>query len=130
MFDKYMIVEQGLRNRSEGGKAVGFEFGARLPYYRGLGLSMVEDVAVTVDGKAVAREAIALRLRGRRWTLAQMETEFDEAWGMGEVATVEVDWPGGLAPGAHALELAERLRISYMPFPGGGKDAKTLELGS
>ena len=128
MFDKYMIVEQGLRNRSEGGKAVGFELGARLPYYRGLGLSMVEDVAVTVDGKAVAREAIALRLRGRRWTLAQMETEFDEAWGMGEVAIVEVDWPGGLAPGAHQLELAERLRISYMPFPGGGKDAKTLDL--
>jgi hypothetical protein len=44
------------------------------------------------------------------------------------VAIVEVELPGGLAPGAHQLELAERLRISYMPFPGGGKDAKTLVL--
>ena len=128
MFDKYMIVEQGFRNRSVAGKVVGFEFGARLPYYRGLGLSMVEDVAVTVDGKPLPREAVALRLRGRRWTQAEMETEYAEAWGMGEVAIVEVDWPGGLAPGAHQLELAERLRISYMPFPGGGKDAKTLVL--
>jgi len=128
MFDRYMICEQGFRNRRQGEKVLGFEFGARLPYYRGLGLSMVEDIAVTVDGQALARTALALRLRGRRWTVAELETEYEERWEMGEVAVLEVDLPGGLKPGAHQLELREQLRISYLPFPGGGQDTKTLVL--
>ena len=55
MFDKYMICEETVRNVRRGNETVGFEFGARLPYYRGLGLSMIEDVAVTIDGEKIAR---------------------------------------------------------------------------
>jgi hypothetical protein len=126
MFDKYMIVEDGFRNVVAAGHTTGFEFGARLPYYRGLGLSMVEDIGVSVDGKAMPRENI--RLRGKRYTLAALETEFEEAWGMGEVATVEVELPGGLSAGPHKLDLSETLRVSYMPMPTRGADSKTLTL--
>ena len=80
--------------------------------------------------KAIAREQIRLRLRGKSYTLQQLENEFDEAWGMGEVAVVEVLQPGGLAPGPHRIELTEQLRVSYMPFPTRGKDTKTLTLSS
>ena len=45
MFDRYILVEDSLRN-TDGGFAVDI----RMPYYRGLGLSMVEDVTLTVDG--------------------------------------------------------------------------------
>jgi hypothetical protein len=128
MFDKYMIVEEGFRNVSNGGKVTGFELGARLPYYRGLGLSMVENIALSVDGTPVPRENLRLAMRGRTWTLAELETEYDEAWGMGEVAKVQVLQEGGLKPGAHQLELTEQLRVSYMPFPTIGKDTKTLVL--
>lgn len=128
MFDKYMICEQGFRNVEASGKITGFEFGARLPYYRGLGLSMVEDIGVSVDGKAMPREAIRLRLRGKRYTLAALETEYEEAWGMGEVATVEVELPGGLSAGPHKVGLSETLRVSYMPIPTRGMDTKTLTL--
>ena len=44
MMDHKMIVAGSLK-AVEGG----FALEARLPYYRGLGLSMVEDIAVTVD---------------------------------------------------------------------------------
>jgi Domain of unknown function (DUF6379) len=128
MFDKYMIVEEGFRNVTSGGRVTGFELGARLPYYRGLGLSMVENIAVSVDGTAVPRENVRLSLRGRTWTLAEMEKEYDEAWGMGEVGLVQVVQEGGLAPGSHTIELTEQLRVSYMPFPTIGKDTKTLTL--
>jgi hypothetical protein len=128
MFDKYMICEDGFRNVEEGGQVVGFAFGARLPYYRGLGLSMVEEIAVAVDGHAYPREAIRFSVRGRSWSLAEMETEYDDRWNFGEVAEIRVLTPGGLAPGAHQLELAERLRISYLPFEPTTRDAKTLTL--
>ena len=65
---------------------------------------------------------------GKSYTLAQLETEYEEAWGMGEVGVVEVAWPGGLSRGPHQVELTEQLRVSYMPFPTRGRDVKTLTL--
>ena len=126
MFDKYLIVEDSIKNTREGGRIIGFEFGARLPYYRGLVLSMIEDVAVGVDGQNLPRERIRVALRGRSYSLAAMETEYEERWEMGEVATVLVERSGGRGPGHHRLELTERLRVSYLPFPLLGKDAKDV----
>jgi len=123
MFDNKMIVPDSLENVAEG-----FAFQARLPYYRGLGLSMVEDVAVTVDGEAVPREAVLLELRGRRWTLDEMETEYGDRWNFGEKARVIVRRDQPLAPGTHRIELAERLRISYLPMVPTTRDAKDLTI--
>jgi len=123
MFDDKMIVPDSLENIDEG-----FAFQARLPYYRGLGLSMVEDVAVTVDGEAVPRSDVLLELRGRRWTLDEMETEYGDRWNFGEKARVIVRRGQPLAPGKHHIELAERLRISYLPFVPTTKDAKELSI--
>ena len=125
MFDNKMIVEDSLRSDAEG-----FSFEARLPYYRGLGLSMIEDVAVIVDGEPVAREDVSLTLRGRTWTLDQLETEYGDRWNFGEKATVTVRRPGGLPAGEHRIELAERMRISYLPFVPTTKDAKTFKLAA
>lgn len=130
MFDKYMICEEGFQNTVENGEVIGFQFGARLPYYRGLGLSMVEDIGITVDGEAVPREQILFSVRGRTWTLAEMETEIDERWEMGEVATLMVKRPNGLTSGEHKIELSEQLRISYLPFSPVTRDAKVLQLES
>lgn len=128
MFDKYMICERTVRNVSRDGRIEGFEFGARLPYYRGLGLSMVEDVAVTIDGERIARDQVRLTVGAKTYTLDELEQEFEVVWEMGDVATVTVLKQGGLAPGDHQLELAEHLRISYMPFPITGKDTKTIRI--
>jgi hypothetical protein len=128
MFDQYMICEESFQNVVENGAVVGFQFGARLPYYRGLGLSMVEDIGIIVDGEAVPREQILFSVRGRTWTLEQMETEMEERWEMGEVARLIVQRPGGLASGEHKIELSEALRISYLPFVPITRDAKVLRL--
>jgi len=128
MFDKYMICEDTVRNVSRDGRTEGFQFGARLPYYRGLGLSMVEDVAVTVDGEKIARDQVRLTVGAKTYTLDELEKEFEAVWEMGDVATVTVLKQGGLKPGEHHLELAEQLRISYMPFPITGRDKKTIHV--
>jgi Domain of unknown function (DUF6379) len=128
MFDQYMICEQGFSNFHENGKPAGFQFGARLPYYRGLGLSMVEDISVSIDGQPVPREDIVFSVRDKSWKLPELETEYEERWEMGEVATLRIRRAGGLTPGLHRIELAESLRISYLPFTPVTKDTKELRL--
>lgn len=128
MFDHHIICDDGFRNVEEGGAITGFALLARLPYYRGLGLSMIEDIAVTVDGEKVPRDAIRFSVRGRTWTLDEMETEYGDRWNFGEKAEVTVVRAGGLKPGKHKVELAERMRISYLPFVPTTSTTKELEI--
>jgi hypothetical protein len=76
----------------------------------------------------VPAESLTLTVHGNSYPVTQLATVFDDRWEMGEIATLRVSQPGGLAPGSHDVSVAQRLRISYMPVPGGGRDAKTLEL--
>jgi Domain of unknown function (DUF6379) len=125
MMDNKMIIEGSLENVADG-----FSFLGRLPYYRGLGLSMIENIAVTVDGEEVAREDVRLHLRGRTYTLDQMETVYDDRWNFGEKATIIALKAGGLAPGKHTIEFAVRMRVSYLPFVPTTKDTKELALAA
>lgn len=125
MFDKYLILEDSLRTTDSG-----FAFDARLGYYRGLGLSMVEDLAVTLDGEAQPREAVFFEQNGKSWALDAMEQAYDDRWEFGSVATIRVERAGGLAAGEHSLTLKEKLRISYLPFPLFAEDSKNLAVAA
>ncbi|WCT79590.1 C-glycoside deglycosidase beta subunit domain-containing protein [Novosphingobium humi] len=124
MMDNKMIVEGSLQ-REEGG----FSFLGRLPYYRGLGLSMIEDIIVSVDGEAVPREAIRFCVRGQTYTLDEMETVYDNRWNFGEQARI-IALSGELAAGDHAITFAVRMRVSYLPFVPTTKDTKQLALAA
>ena len=128
MFDKYIICENGFQNVTAGGKVTGFQLRARLPYYRGLGISMVEDLSLKVDGEIVPRQALRVTLHGSTYTLDEMEKEYDDRWEFGEEGLVTIDKPGGLTPGKHKIELSPSLRISYLPFILVGQDTKELTL--
>ena len=125
MMDNKMIVDGSLENVDGG-----FAFQGRLPYYRGLGLSMVEDILVSVDGEAVPREDIRFSVRGKTYTLDEMETVYDDRWNFGEKAKIIVLKSGGLTPGEHRVEFATRLRISYLPMVPTTRDAKDLALAA
>ena len=130
MFDKMMLCDEGFENVVDKGEVIGFSLLARLPYYRGLGLSMIEDIALTVDGEPVAREDIRFSVRGRSWTLDEMETVYDDRWNFGEKATVTALRPGGLTPGGHKVEIAVRMRVSYLPFIPTTKTSRELQLAA
>lgn len=130
MFDKMMLCDEGFENVVENGDVTGFSLLARLPYYRGLGLSMVEDIGLTIDGEPVAREDIRFSVRGRSWTLNEMETVYDDRWNFGEKAKVIVRRCGGLTPGAHQVDIAVRMRVSYLPFVPTTKTGRELQLAA
>ncbi len=125
MMDNKMIVEGSLENTADG-----FAFLGRLPYYRGLGLSMVEDIAISADGEAIAREDVRFSVRGKTYSLDEMESVYDDRWNFGEKAKIVALKRGGLAPGTHRIEFAVRMRVSYLPFVPTTKDAKEMAIAA
>ncbi len=117
MFDSYIIDETSVRNVVEDAAVVGFSFGTRISYYRGLGVSMIEPFEVRIDGgEIVPADQLRFTIGDRTWTWDELEVDYESRWEMRDVATVTVLVPGGLTPGEHSLEVAECLRISYLPF--------------
>jgi hypothetical protein len=116
MYDKHIIFDNSLRNVVAGKEVTGFSIGARLPYYRSQTLSGIEDIVITVDGAKAPRASVRFSVRGKTWSLDEMETVVDERWEFGEVATVTVLQPGGLSPGKHEVSAMVQQRISYLPW--------------
>lgn len=117
MFDKYIIDPASVRNIGPASAPTGFSFETKLGYYRGLGLSMVEQLTVSIDGEELPRDCISFDEGNGPLTLDQMETAYDRRWPFGQAATIIADYPGGFPAGEHKLALRQRLRVSYMPFP-------------
>lgn len=117
MFDKYIIDPATVRNVGPAAAPTGFAFEAKLGYYRGLGLSMIEELTVTMNGEELPRDAITFDEGKGPLTLVQMETAYDRRWPFGAAATITVACPGGIPAGEHKLALRQKLRVSYMPFP-------------
>ncbi len=128
MFDKYLIGADTVHNLGPADAPTGFAFDARLGYYRGLGLSMVEDLAVAVDGVAIPRALVRFRSGDQDLSLDEMETAYDRRWNFGAWAKISVVQPGGLTAGEHRIKFTERLRISYLPFPAIVSDEKTVRI--
>ena len=130
MMDQKMIVEDSLSRYEEAGTVKGFAFKGRLPYYRGLGLSMIEDIQVAIDGDDISRQDVRFEVHGNTYTLDEMETVYDDRWNFGEKATIIALKEGDLGEGPHEVSFAVRMRISYLPFVPTTKDTKELDLAA
>lgn len=128
MFDNKVIVEDSLAAETLADGSVGVSVLARLPYYRGLGLSMIENIAVTVDGNEIERSKVRFAARGNMWTLDEMETEYGDRWNFGEKAKVIALTDEPVQSGEHEISVAITMRVSYLPFVPTTRDVKTLSL--
>ena len=54
MYEKYVLCSDSLKNVVQNGETTGFSLQIRIPYYRCVPLSMVEDLKVIVDGQESA----------------------------------------------------------------------------
>jgi hypothetical protein len=115
---KYVLCEDGFENRIEDGMPTGFNVRMRIPYYRGIPLSMVEDILIKVDGASYTGGDILFEVHDGTFTLEEMSTVVRHRWNYGEKAIVKVIKPGGLVSGKHHVEAYVKLRISYLPIQG------------
>ncbi len=116
-----MIVPEKAKKNEKG-----FEIGARLPYYRGVSLSMVEEIEVSLDGETLPQNAVKITVNDKTYNLEQRENETNDRWEMGDVATLLVETADDLPAGEHTIGLKINLRIGYMPFPSIRVDEKKL----
>ncbi|WP_136587628.1 C-glycoside deglycosidase beta subunit domain-containing protein [Microbacterium hydrothermale] len=127
MFDRYLLEDDTFANVEVDGEVVGWKIGARIGYYRGLGLSMIE-LSLAVDGSPVPPESIRLQLHGADYRLSEIEDVLDDRWGFSETVILFVDQPGGLAPGEHEIAFEQSLRISYLAVPSVNRVSRRLAL--
>ncbi|MBO0451560.1 C-glycoside deglycosidase beta subunit domain-containing protein [Candidatus Enterococcus murrayae] len=128
MFEKYLVNPEGFHNVRENNQVIGYEVQLRIPYYRGLPMSCVEVIDLTVDGEKVDNEEMLITVKGETFTFAELPTVINHRWEMVETITVFVKKPGGLAEGEHKVRAFVSLRISYLPFNNVGDDEKVLVL--
>jgi hypothetical protein len=128
MYDNYIIVAEEARNVVEGGQVVGFQLGMRLPYYRGIVLSLMGETKLVVDGEAIPPERMTVTISGKTFPFSSLENEPVVKWEFGDVGIVTVKKPGGLPAGDHVVELSQHLKISYVPVGFSGSDKKTIHV--
>lgn len=119
MFDNNVFLEGSCKNVTEDNKIIGYEAKTHITYYRGIPLSMVNDIRVKADNKEAARESIRCSVdNGEYWfTLDEMTTVTGHKWEYGEPMTVRVLQEGGLSKGSHEVELTVIVRTAYIPVP-------------
>ena len=118
MFDNNVFIDGTCKNVEENGKIIGYEMKTHITYYRGIPLSMVNYIKVSVDGVEVPSENIRVAVDPYDWfTLEEMKTVSTIKWEYGTPATVRVMQEGGLSAGEHEVKLTVCTRTAYIPIP-------------
>ena len=119
MAGRQIYNPDGFKNVEKDGKVCGFQFQFKLQYYRGITLSIIRDIKVTIDGEEIPREAVSITVNGETFTLEECRTVVSPLyrWEFGEYAAVTVAKEGGLAKGPHHISVLQHIAPSYMPFP-------------
>jgi hypothetical protein len=129
MFDNNVFIKGSCKNVIENGEIIGYEMKTHITYYRGIPLSMVNFVAVEVDGVKVPEENIRFTADEIDWfTLKEMDTVATIKWEYGVPATVRVLQKGGLSKGTHNVSLTVSTRTAYIPIPLEGTMVRTVTI--
>lgn len=115
MLFETFLLNRGFRNVFQAGQITGFQFKIKLPYYRGIFVSCLDDFLVTVDGQSYSLDKVSLKVGDRVFRWAQIDEAYDVFYNYGDPITVIVDKPGGLTTGLHTVECGLAIRRSYTP---------------
>ena len=115
MFPRQMYNPDGFKNTEKEGKVIGFQFDMKIQYYRGITLSIIRNIEVTVDGVEYPREAVRFTVNGETFSLEEIRTVITNRWLFGQYATVTVLTEGGLKKGKHHIKSTQTIAPSYMP---------------
>ena len=108
----------------------------RMPWYRALPMSSVEDMEIQLDGHSVEPDSITWTVEGRTYTRAELTGSWQQWWFPTDTAYMTGDLPAGYTPGETA-EVTIRLGV-YIPYINAGagilkiveKDSKSLPVRS
>jgi sugar phosphate isomerase/epimerase len=128
--DVKCLSSRGFKNRrGKDGKFAAVEVYARCFYYRGIPLSLIDNIQIKIDGIVYNTDKISFEIDDEVFRFAQMATVTQFYWNYGHFATIIVDLPGGLDEDRpHEVSLKFSSRTYYLP--GNYQDEATLELAA
>lgn len=124
---KGMFTPSDVREVVRDGVAVGFTVDVRIPYYRGVALSLIDDISVKYDNEVYTADQLRFTTKDGTFTMAEMATMSTLRWEFGEKAQIFVPRLGGFYMSGHRVEVTIAIRISYM---GGARPSSHAEFVS
>ncbi len=118
MYDPYILTDIGSRNVWEAGKRVCYAVNITINYYRGLPLSCVDEITLTVDGEGVDPKSMYLQHEGKEvpyLDILKDDFPMDFYWVYGKLLRILVKKDGGIEQGVHKVKLTLGTRRSYTP---------------
>ena len=98
----------------------GIAVSVQLPWYRSLWLSAVDDVAVTVNGVEIPKDAIRFELGGRSYRVEELPEQSETLWFVADRPDVVVRLDPAPAPGEKlSIEVVLTMRLLYMQIMPG-----------
>lgn len=104
------------------GACTGYRFRLNNLSYRGVWLSTIENIELTVDGKPVSKTDISLCLGNFSCTIDELRNNCNVFWGVTDECSINVNKVSGLAPGEHRFEILIAKRNDFGHSYGEGTD--------
>jgi hypothetical protein len=100
--------------------ANGLSLAMTIPWYRSLWVSSVTTVSVSVDGQAIAQDALRFRINGKSFTIDEVPNQWEELWFLQDRAYLDIPLSTPAVVGAeHEIEFHIELRLPYMQIKPG-----------
>ncbi|MDE6996351.1 MAG: hypothetical protein K2P04_00545 [Oscillospiraceae bacterium] len=116
MNDKYIIASKACENVVEDGKTTGYELRLRIPYYQGVPMSQIKFIRLWMDCQEIPQEDICVfAVSGEMFKLSEIITVSLFYWEYMTPLRVRVCREGGLAKGAHRLDVKASIDVIYAP---------------
>lgn len=127
MNPKLMLDPKDIEDVVVDGVAIGFNVKLRIPYYRGVCLSLIEDITIKYDNEVYPKEVLKFTTKDGTFTFDEMATMTTLRWEFGEKAIIFVPRKGGFYMARHRVKAIVAIRISYM---GGARPISCVVTGS
>jgi len=112
MHDELMIANEKLRKLPAPNEKT-LSFDVRLPWYRSLPTSCVEDMTFEIDGQVLPSRSVSLLINGMPFDLDGISQLSNAQWFVLDNIEVLARLPEPLSTGFHNVKLTTRLRIPY-----------------
>ena len=102
-----------LKNKVFGNSCTGYTFQLNTLSYRGVWVSTIEDIELTVDGEKVPKRDMLFCVRGLKIPIDNLGGHTEVFWGPEDDAIINVNKVGGLKPGEHKVEIVIKKRSDF-----------------
>ncbi len=100
-------------NRMIDGSCTSYEFQIDTLSYRGIWISTIEDIALTVDGESVPKSNMMFFCNGIGYSIDDMVSHTENFWGVLDPGMLRVYKVGGLSKGEHKVEITIKKRADF-----------------